>query len=163
MPQFDPSFFSTQLFWLAVTFVALYAVLSTVALPKIGSVLDERQRKIDDNLDKAAQLKAETETAIAVYEKALAESRAQAQQILRTSADALAKQSELSQKAAGERLSAQIKAGEAKILAAKDQALTHVREIAVEVAKTAAGKLTGLTIDEGQIAGAVGAAIQEGR
>jgi len=63
MPQFDPTFFSTQLFWLAVSFVALYAIVSTLALPKIGSVLEERQRKIDDNLDKAAQLKAEAETA----------------------------------------------------------------------------------------------------
>jgi F-type H+-transporting ATPase subunit b len=156
-------FFSTQLFWLAVAFVALYVLMSTVALPKIGSVLDERQRRIDDNLDKAAQLKAETETAIAVYEKALAESRAQAQQILRSSADALAKQSEQSQKAAGERLAAQIKAGEAKIDAAKDQALSHVRDIALEVAKIATSKLTGLAVDETKIAGAVAAAIQEGR
>jgi len=138
-------------------------LLSNVALPKIGSVLDERQRKIDDNLDKAAQLKAETETAIAVYEKALAESRAQAHEILRTSAEALAKQSEQRQKELGERLADQIKAGEAKIAAAKDQALASVREIAADVAKLATGKLTGVTPDDAKIAGAVAAAIQEGR
>ena len=163
MPQFDPTFFSTQLFWLAVSFVALYAIVSTLALPKIGSVLEERQRKIDDNLDKAAQLKAEAETAIAVYEKALAESRAQAQQILRASADALAKQSEQRQKELGERLAAQIKAGEARITAAKDQALAHVRDVAVDVAKTATAKLTGVSLDDTQVATAVAAAMQGGR
>lgn len=163
MPQFDPTFFAPQLFWLLVTFVVLYVLLSTLAMPKIGSVLEERQRKIDDNLDKAAQLKAEADAAIAAYEKALAESRAQAQKILRESAEAVAKQSEAKQKELGEKLAAQIKAGEAKIVAAKEQALTHVREVAVEVAKTAAQKLTGLAIDDEQVNKAVTAAMQESR
>lgn len=164
MPQFDPTYFSTQLFWLAVSFAALYLIMSTIALPKIGSVLEERQRKIDDNLDKAAQLKADADAAIAVYEKALAESRAKAQQILRDNAESLARQSEAKQKEMGERLAAQIKAGEARIAAAKEQALASVRDIAVDVAKTAAAKLVGgIAIEDGKIADAVSSAIQEGR
>jgi len=163
MPQFDPTFFAPQLFWLLVMFVVLYVLMSVLAMPKIGAVLEERQRKIDDNLDKAAQLKAEADIAIAAYEKALAESRAQAQQILRTSAEALAKQSEAKQKELGEKLAAQIKAGEARINAAKDQALAHVREVAVDVAKTATQKLTGLTVEDDQVTKAVTAAMQESR
>jgi F-type H+-transporting ATPase subunit b len=163
MPQFDPTFFAPQLFWLLVMFVVLYVSMSVLAMPKIGAVLEERQRKIDDNLDKAAQLKAEADIAIAAYEKALAESRAQAQQILRTSAEALAKQSEAKQKELGEKLAAQIKAGEARINAAKDQALAHVREVAVDVAKTATQKLTGLTVEDDQVTKAVTAAMQESR
>ena len=162
MPQFDPTFFAPQLFWLLVMFVVLYVLMSTFAMPKIGAVLEERQRKIDDNLDKAAKLKAEAEAAIAAYEKALAESRAQAQQILRESAESLAKQSEAKQKELGEKLAAQIKAGEAKIIAAKDQALASVREVAVDVAKSAALKLTGVAIDDLQVTSAVAAAM-EGR
>ena len=163
MPQFDPTFFAPQLFWLLVTFVVLYFLMSALAMPKIGAVLEERQRKIDDNLDKAAQLKAEVDAAIAAYEKALAESRAQAQQILRTSAEALTKQSEAKQKELGDKLAAQIKAGEARITAAKEQALTHVRDVAVDVAKTAAQKLTGLALDDDQVSKAVTAAMQESR
>ncbi len=163
MPQFDPTFYAPQLFWLLVTFVVLYILMSTLAMPKIGAVLEDRQRKIDDNLDKAAKLKAEAEAAIAAYEQALAESRAEAQKILRESADALARQSEAKQKELGDRLAAQIKAGEARIGAAKEQALAHVRDVAVDVAKSAAGKLTGVTLDDSKIAGAVAAAMQEGR
>jgi F-type H+-transporting ATPase subunit b len=163
MPQFDPTFYTTQLFWLFVTFALLYVLMSTLAMPKIGAVLEERQRKIDDNLDKAAQLKSEAEAAIALYEKALAESRAQAQEILRASGDVMAKQAEERQKQLGDRLSQQIKAGEARINAAKDQALTHVRDIAAEVAKVAAAKLTGTTHDDTKIATAVDAALKEGR
>lgn len=163
MPQFDPTFFSSQLFWLYVTFILLYVLLSAIAMPKIGSVLEERQRKIDDNLDKAAQLKTEAEAAIAVYEKALAESRAQAQDLLRSSREALTKQAEARQKELGERLAAQIKAGEARIVAAKDQALTQVRDVAVDVAKAAAAKLAGVSLNDTQVAAAVAGTIQERR
>ncbi|HXP95426.1 MAG TPA: F0F1 ATP synthase subunit B' [Telmatospirillum sp.] len=163
MPQFDPTFFTTQLFWLFVTFALLYVLMSSLAMPKIGAVLEERQRKIDDNLDKAAQLKAEAETAIALYEKALAESRVQAQAILRASGETMAKQAEERQKQLGERLSQQVKAGEARINAAKDQALTHVRDVAAEVAKSAAAKLTGITHDDAKVATAVASALEEGR
>ena len=145
MPQFDPTFFAPQLFWLLVMFVVLYVSMSVLAMPKIGAVLEERQRKIDDNLDKAAQLKAEADIAIAAYEKALA------------------KQSEAKQKELGEKLAAQIKAGEARINAAKDQALAHVREVAVDVAKTATQKLTGLTVEDDQVTKAVTAVMQESR
>ena len=161
MPQFDPSFFAPQLFWLYVTFAILYVLLSMIAMPRIGSVLEERQRKIDDNLDKTSQLKAEAEAAIAVYEKALAESRAQAQQILRAGAESLTKQAEERQRQLGEKLSQQIKAGEARIAVAKDQALAHVREVAVDVAKAAAAKLTGAVIGDSAVGVAVDAALGE--
>ncbi len=163
MPQFDPTFFTTQLFWLYVTFVVLYVLLSTIAMPKIGEVLEERQRKIDDNLDKAAALKTDAEAAIALYEKALASSRAEAQQILRTSGEALAKQAEQRQKELGERLAAQIKAGEARIMAAKDQALAHVREVAADVAKSASTRLTGVVLDDAKVSAAVAVALEERR
>ncbi|MDR3435953.1 F0F1 ATP synthase subunit B' [Telmatospirillum sp.] len=163
MPQFDPTFYATQLFWLCVTFVLLYLLMSTMAMPKIGAVLEERQRRIDDNLDKAGQLKAEAEAAIALYEKALAESRAQAQDLLRHSAETLSKQAEERQKQLGERLAGQVKAGEARINAAKEQALAHVRGIATEVAKSTAAKLTGVTLDDSKVSAAVSAVLEEGR
>jgi len=162
MPQFDPTFFSTQLFWLAVTFVVLYIVVSSSAVPKIGSVLEDRQRKIDDNLGKAARLKAEAEAAIAAYEQALTDSRAKAQTILRDTADTLARQAEARQKDLGERLAAQIKAGEARIATAKEQALASVLEIATDVAKSATSRLTGIDLSDNQVAAAV-AAVSEGR
>jgi F-type H+-transporting ATPase subunit b len=163
MPQFDPTFFTTQLFWLFVTFALLYVLMSSLAMPKIGAVLEERQRRIDDNLDKASQLKAEAEAAIALYEKALAESRTKAQEILRAGTEVMAKRAEERQKQLGERLSQQVKAGEARINAAKDQALTHIRDVAAEVAKAAATKLTGTTLDDAQVATAVASAVEESR
>ncbi|MEL7027744.1 MAG: F0F1 ATP synthase subunit B', partial [Pseudomonadota bacterium] len=77
-PPFDPTYFSSQLFWLTITFVALYFVLSRVALPRIATVIEERRDKIAEDLDHAAELKLESENAVASYEKALADAKAKA-------------------------------------------------------------------------------------
>ena len=57
MPQFDPSVWPPQLIWMVITFVALYFLMSRVALPRITDVLEEREFKINDALRKATGLK----------------------------------------------------------------------------------------------------------
>lgn len=161
MPQFDPAFFAPQLFWLAITFLALYILMAKVALPKIGAVLDERQRKIDDNLDKAAQLKAEAEAAVAAYEKALAESRAHAHAVIKETGDRLAKHAEERNRELNAKLAEQIKAGEAKIAAAKDKAMASVRDVAVDIAGAAIARLIGSSADQGKVEAAVATALKE--
>jgi F-type H+-transporting ATPase subunit b len=161
MPQFDPATFAPQLFWLVVTFVALYVLMTSVALPKIGAVLDERQRKIDDNLDKAAVLKAEAEAAIAAYDKALAESRAHAHSLVKEAAERIAQQAEERNRDLGAKLAEQIKAGEARIAAAKDAALAGVRDVAVDVAGATLSRLLGGTADQARLDAAVATALKE--
>jgi F-type H+-transporting ATPase subunit b len=162
MPQFDPTWYPAQLFWLLVCFVALYLLLSRMAMPRLGEVLHERQRKIDDNLDKAAELKAEADAALAAYDKALADSRAKAHDILRANNEAIAAQAAQRQKELGERLTEQIKAGEANIAAAREQALGQVRELAIDVANAATTRLTGFALEEAAVSKAVASTLGEG-
>jgi len=159
MPQFDPTYFASQLFWLYASFIVLFILLSVFALPKIGGVLEERQKRIDGNLDKAAQLKHEAEAAIAAYEKALAESRAQAHKIMQDNAKAIAEAAEARNKAIGDKLAKQIKDGEGRIQAAKDEALGHIREISTELVRASVEKLTGQSVDDAQAEAAVTAAL----
>jgi len=161
MPQFNPAFFAPQLFWLALTFITLYILMAKVALPKIGAVLDERQLKIDDNLDRAAQLKAEAEAAVAAYEKALAESRAHAHAVIKEAADRLGKQSDERNRETAARLADQIKAGEGRIAAAKQSALAGVRDVALDVAAAAFARLIGVGPDQGKLDAAIGTALKE--
>ncbi|MEO0036301.1 MAG: hypothetical protein RLZZ501_2324 [Pseudomonadota bacterium] len=161
MPQFDPALFTPQLFWLLLTFIALYALMALVALPRIAVVLDERQRKIDDNLEKAAQLKAEADAAIAAYEKALADSRAQAQKVIREAAERLAREADERNRAQAARLADLIKAGEARIAAAKTEALANVRTVAVEVAGAVVERLIGKPAPAARLEASVAAAFQE--
>jgi len=161
MPQFDPATFAPQLVWLVITFVALYILMTVVALPKIGAVLDERQRKIDDNLDKAAVLRAEAEAAIAAYDKALAESRAHAHSLVKDAADRITQQAEERNRELGARLGEQIKAGEARIAAARDAALAGVRDVAIDVAGAALARLLGGVTDQGRLDTAIATALKE--
>lgn len=155
MPQFDPSSFASQLFWLVVTFVLLYIVVSRFAIPRIGEVLEQRQKMIDDDLDRAQQLKAETEEAIQTYEKALAEARGKAHDLLRQAQEEAAAAADARNKEVAAKLAAQIKEGEERIAKARDEALASVRDIAAEAAAAAAERLVGLTPDRNDVIAAV--------
>ena len=161
MPQFDPSSFPAQIFWLVVMFVSLYFVMVNHAIPRISEVLDERQRRIDSDLERAQQLKADADLAIARYERALAESRAQAHEVMKETADRLARQAEARNKELAQRLNDQIKAGEARIQAAKTQALTNIQQVAAEVAGATVAKLVGTVPNKDKLDAAVAAAMQE--
>ena len=75
MPQLDISTFSTQIVWLVITFAALFIIMWRVAVPRISDALEQRQKRMDDNLNKAAGFKKEAEAAIEAYEHSLAEAR----------------------------------------------------------------------------------------
>ena len=146
MPQFDPSVFSTQLFWLVVTFVVLYFALSRLALPRVAAVLEARQSKVDDDLDRAAASKQEADSVLAEYEKALADGSAQAQGILRQSADDMAAEAAKRQATLGDKLAEVVKAAEARIVDAKEAAVGNISQVATEVAQAAARRLIDLDV-----------------
>jgi F-type H+-transporting ATPase subunit b len=121
MPQLDFSTFSNQIFWLVVTLVVIYLILSRVALPRIAAVLAERQGTITNDIAAAEDLKAKAVEAENAYNKALADARAEAQRIAAEARaeiqadldDAIAKaDADIAAKAAeSEKAIAEIKAG----------------------------------------------------
>ncbi len=143
MPQFDPSSFASQLLWLVVFFVLMYQLVVRLVVPALGGVMEQRQRAIDDDLAKAADLKTRTNAAIESYDAALADARARAQALLRETAEEIATESEARNRDVGERLAARIADGEARIEAARAEALDSVRDVAADVAVEVTRKLTG--------------------
>lgn len=147
MPQFDPSSFASQLFWLAVTFVALYFLMSRLVLPRISEVMEKRSERIANDLERAEALKTETETVIAAYEEALAKARRDASAVIAKATADIASVSATRQAEFGEELAMRMAAAEERIGKAKQEAQAHIRDIAVEVAADVAGKLTGQAVD----------------
>jgi len=90
MPQFNPEWFASQLFWLLLTFLVLYLLMSKVALPRVAEILQERQEKVSDDLAKAERMQAEAKEAYDAYEQRLHEARSQAQALLREANEAAA-------------------------------------------------------------------------
>ena len=161
MPQLDIATYLPQLFWLAVTFIALYLLMTWIGLPRIGGVIAQRRSRIEGDLEKAAQMRTEAEAVIAAYERALAEARADAQQTLKETTERLNAQAAERLNQAAEALNAETAAAERRIGEARAQALGNIRSVSVEVARAAAAKLAGIEIDQASTAAAVDAVLKE--
>lgn len=149
-PPLDPSTFGPQWFWLGVTFVALYLLLSRIALPRVGEVIEERQDRIKRDLDAAERLKVETEAARAAYEKALADARANASKLAKETRDRLTADVDAERSKVEAQISAKLADAEKRIAASKVKALASVNEIATDTAGQLIKHLIGkdVTADE---------------
>jgi len=161
MPQLDFSTFPSQLFWLLVIFVLLYLLMARVVLPRVSAMIDARKARIDGDLERAAQMKAEAEAVMAAYERSLADARAQAQATLKEAMDRFAAEAAERQRKAAEALATETAAAEKRIAEARAQALSGLRAVAIDVAQTATRKLVGVDVDEGSAAAAVDRVMRE--
>jgi F-type H+-transporting ATPase subunit b len=161
MPQLDVSTFVPQLFWLAVTFALLLVLMTKIGLPRVGGVIEARRKRIDDDLGRAAQLKAEAEAALAAYQQTLATARAEAQAAVKETTDHLAAQAGERQRQLGETLAQEIAAAEREIAAAKQRALAEMHEIAIEVGRSVTEKVTGAAAETASLAAAVDRVLAE--
>jgi len=155
MPQLDISAWPAQLFWLAVTFIALYIVISRVAIPRTGGAIAMRKSTVEGDLAQAQKLKAETDKAIAAYEATLAEARARAHGIAQANRDKLAGEIDAERAKLDSALGGKIAEAEKQIGAAKAKALTEVRAVAADIATSIVAELTGAKVSAAAAADAV--------
>ena len=154
-PPFQKDTFASQLFWLAITFVLLYVVMSKIALPRIGAIIESRRARIDGDLTEANRLKVGAETAMTAYEKSLTEARNRAQTIGAETRDRLNAEAEKNRKALDEQLNVKLAEAEKSIAATKTEAMVSVRSIAAEAAAAIVTRLTGTVAPESTISQAV--------
>ena len=144
MPQLDVSGFPSQIFWLVITFVFLWWLMAKVALPKVGLVLEERQKKINDSLNMAENLRIEARSELEAYEIAISVAHDEARKVIndanqegtQTSANQLAEM-RIS-------LTNQIAEVETEIESVKEKALEDIGQSAREVAISTLDKLVGI-------------------
>ncbi len=161
MPQFDSSTFASQLFWLVVILGVFFLALRNVALPRIGGALEERQRKIDDDLDKAAAHREDAENALAAYEKALADAAAEAMEIQRRNTAELADAAAERRAALADKLAGDSHEAEKRIAAAVKPALANIQDVAAGAARDAVARLAGIEVSQADAKAAVAAASKD--
>jgi F-type H+-transporting ATPase subunit b len=159
-PPFEKSTFASQLFSLLIAFVALYLIVSRIALPRVGGVIDARQNAIDTDLADAQKLKDESDTALKSYETELANSRAKAQAIGAESRDKFNAVAEQERKTLEERLSTKLAEAEKTIAATRQSAMSNVSTIASDAAAAIVQRLTGVAPDAKSVASAVDASLK---
>lgn len=154
MPQLDFSNWGNQIFWLIVTLVAIYFILSRVALPRIAAVLAERTGTITNDIAAAEDLKKKAEEAEAAYEKALADARVEANKIVAdTRAEIQAELDKATAKADAE-ISAKAAEGEKAIAEIRANALENIEIVAKDTAEAVIASL-GFSADASAVEKAV--------
>lgn len=150
LPQLDFSTFGNQIFWLLVTLVVIYFVLSRIALPRIAAVMAERQGAITNDLAAAEDLKVKAEQAELAYLKALADARAEAQTIIAKAKAEIKADLDAATAKADAEIAARAAEGEQKIEEIRANAMDSVKEVAkdaaAEIVAVMGGKADGKTV-----------------
>lgn len=155
MPQLDLSYWPNLIFWLVVSIVILYFILSRVALPRLSAVLSERHDAISNDLEMAALLKRRAEEAERAYERALAEAREESGRIAdATRADMQGELKALLAKADAE-IAAKSAESEKRIGEIRASAADSIREVAREAGLAIVERLMPQLADQGAIDRAV--------
>ena len=155
MPQLDISTWPSQIFWLAVTFIALYAVIVRIVIPRTGGAIEKRKSTIETNLQDAQRMKDKADEAVRAYEAGLAEARAKANAIARESFAALAAELADGRAKLDVSLIAMIGDAERRVGRAKAGAMAEVQSVASGIAESIVAALTGVTVSAAAAAAAV--------
>jgi len=155
LPQFDPSWWPGQMVWMLIIFGVMFFLFAKVFVPKVGGAIDDREDRISGDIGQARRLKDEADAQAAAAAAETAQARAAAQKL---ALDAKAKaHAEAAQREALEeaRLAETLAKAETQIVATRDQAMTHVRDIAADTAGAIIEKLTGAPATSGEIRSAL--------
>jgi F-type H+-transporting ATPase subunit b len=157
-PPFERETFASQLVWFAICFIALYLLMSKLALPRVGDILAQRRARIDEDLGAARQLQGNSDAELAAYEKALADARTRAQTIANETRDKLNAEAEQVRKRLEGELNAKLHEAEQQIAGTKQAALANVRGIAIEATAAIVDRLIGVQPARKTVEAAVDAA-----
>jgi F-type H+-transporting ATPase subunit b len=159
-PPFRSDTFASQLVSLVIAFVALYLIVSRIALPRVGGLLDARQNAIEGDLAAAQKLKDESDDALKAYHSELAAARARAQAISTEAREKLNATAEAERKTLEQQLAVKLGEAEKTIASTREAAMRNVRGIAAEAAAAIVQRLTGLAPDRKTVDGAVDASLK---
>ena len=159
-PPFDASTFPSQLVSLVIAFVALYLILSRIALPRVRGVIDARQNKIEGDLAEAQKLKDQSEASLKAYETELSAARSRAQAIGAETREKLNAASEAERKTLEQRLAVKLADAEKTIASTREAAMSNVRGIAADAAAAIVQQLTGMLPDGKSVESAVDASLK---
>jgi len=144
LPQLDISTWPSQLFWLVVLFTAGYILMAKFVTPRIGSVLEERRAKLDEDLGKARSASEDAARIRAEYEADLDAARSAAAETAKQAAAEATKQAEASDAKIAKKLAEKVAKAEAKLATARSEAMANLNNVAAEAALAVVAQLANI-------------------
>ena len=155
MPQLNPEFWISQIFWLILTFGILLVVLSKLILPKVSANLESRKAQILENVEIAEKQRKESELKIEQYDELIAKSKIEAKNIITQTKDKIQKDINLKKDVLDKQLDEEIKKAEDEIEELKKGAPEKVNKIAIEMSSQLIKKLIGAEVNASSISAIV--------
>ena len=155
MPQLNPEFWVSQIFWLILTFGTLLIVLSKLILPKISANLETRKSQILENIEAADKQRKDSELKIKEFEELISKSKTEAKNILAQAREKVQKDINLKRDALDKQLDEEIKKAEDEITALRNSAPEKINKIAIETSTELVKKLIGADVNASSISAIV--------
>ena len=155
MPQLNPEFWISQIFWLTITFGILYVVLSKLILPKISANLEIRRSQILENIEAADKQRENSELKIAEYEKTIQKSKDEAKEYFQKAREKTLKNINRKKYALDKELNEEIQKAESEIQELKNRAPEKINKIAVETSADLLHQLIGTEVNNSSISAIV--------
>tara|TARA_B100000795_G_scaffold136665_1_gene102065 strand:- start:22 stop:531 length:510 start_codon:yes stop_codon:yes gene_type:complete len=155
MPQLNPEFWISQIFWLTITFGILYIVLSKLILPKISSNLEIRKSQILENIEAAEKEREGSELKIKEYEKIIQSSKNEAKNYFNQAREKIIQDIHLKKESLDKELTIEIKKAESEIQDLKSKAPEKINKIAIETSTDLIRQLIGIEVNNSSISAIV--------
>jgi F-type H+-transporting ATPase subunit b len=155
MPQLDPEFWISQIFWLTLFFGILYIILSKVILPKISSNLESRKSQILENIEAAEKQRKEADKKIKEYDEIILKGKKEAKEYINQIKKNVLKEVNLKKENLDNQLDDEIQKAENEIKNLKDKAPEKINKIAVDISNELIQKLIGTEINNSSISAIV--------
>ena len=155
MPQLDPEFWISQIFWLTITFSFLYIVLSKFILPKISSNLELRKSQIQENIEAAEKQREGSEAKLKEYEEIIFKSKLEAKNIFKNAREKVIKDINSKKEILDKQINDEINDAEKEIETLKNVAAEKINKIAIETSSDILRKLIGTEINNSSISAIV--------
>ena len=155
MPQLNPEFWISQIFWLTLTFGILYIVLSKLILPKISANLELRKSQIQDNIEAAEKQRKDSESKLKEYDDIIFKSKLEAKNIFKDSREKVIKDINNKKETLENQINEEIKIAEKEIEAVKKSAPEKINKIAIDASSELVKKLIGAEINNSSISAIV--------
>ena len=155
MPQLNPEFWISQIFWLTLTFGILYVVLSKLILPKISNNLESRKSQILENIEAAEKQREDSESKLKEYEKIISKSKLEAKNIFNQAREKALKDINNKREILDKQIDDEIYKAEQEILAFRKNAPEKINKIAIETSSELIQKLIGTDVNSSSISAIV--------
>ena len=155
MPQLNPEFWISQIFWLILTFGIMYLVLSKLILPKISANLESRKSQILENIEAAEKQREDSETKLKEYEEIITKNRLDAKTIFNQAREKVSKDINAKSEVLDKQIDNEILKAEDEIKTLRESAPEKINKIAIETSSELIQKLIGAEVNNSSISAIV--------